>query len=117
LLQVGTAFVLVVVTVGLVRSNVRAERERLWAAMARELAHQMGTPLSSLVGWVEVLGLPPEEREGWIDQERIAREVAADVERLERVSRRFELIGKPPELEPVRVEVVLEELEKYMRPR
>src|SRR5690606_5803431 len=55
--------------------------------------------------------------EGWIDQERIAREVAADVERLERVSRRFELIGKPPELEPVRVEAVLEELERYMRPR
>ena len=117
LLQVGTAFVLLVVAVGLVRSNVRAERERLWAAMARELAHQMGTPLSSLVGWVEVLGLPPEEREGWIDQDRIAREVAADVERLERVSRRFELIGKPPELEPVRVEAVLEELEQYMRPR
>ncbi len=117
LLQVSTALVLLVVTVSLVRSTVRAERERLWAAMARELAHQMGTPLSSLVGWVEVLGLSPAEREGWIDQSRIAREVAADVERLERVSRRFELIGKPPELEPVPVTEVLDELERYMRPR
>lgn len=117
LLQGGTALVLLVVGFGLVRSNVRAERERLWAAMARELAHQMGTPLSSLVGWVEVLGLSPAERDGWIDPDRIAREIASDVERLERVSRRFELIGKPPALEPVRVADVLDELERYLKPR
>ncbi|HEX6940175.1 MAG TPA: HAMP domain-containing sensor histidine kinase [Longimicrobiales bacterium] len=117
LLQVGTAIALLLVALGLVRSSVRAERERLWAAMARELAHQMGTPLSSLVGWVEVLGLPPEERAGLVDGERIAREIGADVERLERVARRFELIGKAPTLDTVRVEEVLDELERYLRPR
>ncbi len=117
LLQVGTAIMLLLVGLGLVRSSVRAERERLWSAMARELAHQMGTPLSSLVGWVEVLGLPPDERDGLIRTERIAREVAADVERLERVSRRFELIGKSPALDAVPVAAVLHELESYLRPR
>ncbi|HEX7118890.1 MAG TPA: HAMP domain-containing sensor histidine kinase [Longimicrobiales bacterium] len=117
LLQVGTAIVLLLVGLGLVRSNVRAERERMWAAMARELAHQMGTPLSSLVGWVEVLALSPEERDDLVDGDRIAREIAADVERLERVSRRFELIGKPPALDRVSVAEVLDELERYLRPR
>ena len=116
-LQVGTAVVLLLVGVGLVRSSLRAERERMWAAMARELAHQMGTPLTSLVGWVEVLGLPAAERDGMASTERIAKEISADVERLERVSRRFELIGKPPTLGAVHVGEVLRELDHYFRPR
>jgi signal transduction histidine kinase len=96
---------------------VREERERLWAAMARELAHQMGTPLSSLSGWIEVMRLPVAERESMASVDHIAAVVSADVERLERVSRRFELIGKKPKLEPVRVEEVVRELERYFSPR
>jgi signal transduction histidine kinase len=100
-----------------VQVSLRAERERLWAAMARELAHQMGTPLSSLAGWMEVLRLPPDERAraGAID--RVAEEIGRDVERLERVSRRFELIGKKPELGPVNLVEVVDELDRYLRPR
>lgn len=116
-LQVGGAVLLLGVSLGLVRANGRAERERMWAAMARELAHQMGTPLSSLSGWLEVMRLPPEERAALVAPDRIASEVGVDVERLERVSRRFELIGKPPALEPVPVAEVVRELEEYMRPR
>lgn len=117
ILQIGAALVLLMVGFGLVRSNNRAERERTWAAMARELAHQMGTPLSSLTGWVEVLTLPDDQRTALASTERIAREIGTDVDRLERVSRRFELIGKPPALEPVPVDGVLDELERYLRPR
>ena len=52
-----------------------------------------------------------------IPDTRLAREVGADLDRLERVSRRFELIGKPPALAAVRPEAVLRELEEYLRPR
>ncbi|MEX0893368.1 MAG: HAMP domain-containing sensor histidine kinase [Gemmatimonadota bacterium] len=116
-LQVTGGMLLVLVAVAVIRSDLRAERERLWSAMARELAHQMGTPLSSLAGWIEILRLPEHEAEGMPSRQHIADVVAADVERLERVSRRFELIGKPPDLEEVRLDEVVRELEGYMRPR
>lgn len=116
-LQTGGALMLVITALAIIRSSMREERERLWAAMARELAHQMGTPLSSLAGWIEVLRLPQEDREQMASIDRIAEVVGADVERLERVSRRFELIGKPPVLERVRVEEIIQELERYFKPR
>ena len=116
-LQLGAGFLLIAIALAIVRSNVRAERERLWAAMARELAHQMGTPLSSLSGWIEVLQLPPAERAAMASEDRIGTVIGADVERLERVSRRFELIGKRPALQPTPVSDVVRELESYFRPR
>jgi signal transduction histidine kinase len=116
-LQVGGALLLIFVGYVVVRSALRAERERMWSAMARELAHQMGTPLSSLQGWLEVLRLPPDERARMVPDSRLAREVGADLDRLERVSRRFELIGKPSPLTPVDPATVIRELEQYIRPR
>jgi signal transduction histidine kinase len=116
-LQVAGALLIVLVAYAILRANMRAERERLWAAMARELAHQMGTPLSSLAGWLEVLALPDHERAGLASNQHIAEVVRADVERLERVSRRFELIGKPQTLESVDVRDVVRDLESYFRPR
>lgn len=116
-LQVAGAVLLLFVGYVVVRGALRAERERLWSAMARELAHQMGTPLTSLKGWHEVLRLSPDERAQMASDARIAREVGADLDRLERVSRRFELIGKPPGLSPVKAAGVVEELERYLRPR
>ncbi|HEX6587545.1 MAG TPA: HAMP domain-containing sensor histidine kinase [Longimicrobiales bacterium] len=116
-LQVAGALLLLLLAFGLVQVSLRAERERLWASMARELAHQMGTPLSSLAGWIEVLRLPADERARAGALDRVAEEIARDVERLERVSRRFELIGKKPELGPVSVAEVIDELDRYLRPR
>lgn len=116
-LQVAGALLLIFVGYVVVRGALRAERERLWSAMARELAHQMGTPLSSLKGWQEVLRLPSLERGSMVSDERLATEVGADVDRLERVSRRFEMIGKPSSLTEVRPEAVMCELEEYLRPR
>ncbi|MGH7475876.1 MAG: sensor histidine kinase [Longimicrobiales bacterium] len=116
-LQVSGGVVALLIAFGLVWSNVRAERERLWAAMARELAHQMGTPLSSMSGWLEVLRLPHDERAELGDDADIAHELGADLERLERVSRRFELIGKRPRMERVELASLLSELERYLRPR
>lgn len=116
-LQVAGAVLLLFVGFVVVRGALRAERERMWSAMARELAHQMGTPLTSLKGWQEMLRLDHEERAQMASDQRIAREVGADLDRLDRVSRRFELIGKPPALSAVRVESVMRELEQYLRPR
>ncbi|HUF11748.1 MAG TPA: HAMP domain-containing sensor histidine kinase [Longimicrobiales bacterium] len=116
-LQVSGATLLLALAFGLIQVSLRAERERLWAAMARELAHQMGTPLSSLAGWVEVLRLPDAERARLAAADQVAEEISRDVERLERVSRRFELIGKKPRLGPVRVADVVDELDRYLRPR
>lgn len=109
------------VTVGgggwMIYTSFQGERERIWSAMARESAHQMGTPLSSLVGWLEQLrerGHGGAEEEGDVD---LAHEMEADVDRLLKVSRRFELIGHSPELEPVRVRDVVERLEEYFSVR
>ena len=96
-----------------VRTTYAAERERLWSAMARESAHQMGTPLSSLVGWIELLGSDPAARE----DASVYAEMKDDVERLEKVSRRFELIGRVPPRSPVSVHAILRRLARYFESR
>lgn len=116
-IQTGAGILLILVAVVMIRAEQRAQRERLYAAMARELAHQMGTPLSSLSGWLEVLQLPERERQELASMEHVATVMEADLERLARVSRRFELIGKPQALEQVHVDEVIRELETYFRSR
>ncbi|MEN8143402.1 MAG: HAMP domain-containing sensor histidine kinase [Gemmatimonadota bacterium] len=98
-----------------VREASRGERERLWTAMARESAHQMGTPLSSLSGWLE-LAAGPEGLAGAEDVDVLA-EMEADVGRLRKVSRRFELIGLAPELGRVDLAPILEGLQSYFSAR
>lgn len=99
------------------RYQRRAAAEQAWTAMARELAHQLGTPISSLQGWAEVVGLPPEERPGGMSRRDIASAIAEDMVRLERVSRRFELIGREPELGRVSLRDVVDELRNYLEAR
>jgi signal transduction histidine kinase len=99
-LQVAGLFLTFLVGVLVVRAQRRAEADRAWTAMARELAHQLGTPISSLQGWLEVLRLPGAERPRELGDDAIAAEIGEDVERLERVSRRFELIGRRTPLAP-----------------
>jgi len=116
-LQVGALACLLGTAAIMVRHNLRVERERIWATMARESAHQMATPLSSLTGWVEILRLPSEEREEMASLGAVAAEMEADLERLEKVSRRFEWIGRPVRLEPVDVRATLRTLDRYVRVR
>ena len=105
----------------MIYTSFRGERERIWSAMARESAHQMGTPLSSLVGWLEQLEEGPALRrpgeDGSDEGVDLVKEMEADVDRLLKVSRRFELIGRSPDLEPVRVGEVLNRLEDYFSVR
>jgi len=74
----------------------RADRESVFAGMARESAHQLGTPLSSLSGWIELL----RDREDPMIAQAVPH-MDNDVERLERVAHRFERIGRPPKRESV----------------
>src|SRR5437867_2213468 len=94
------------------RSQVAAARDRLWVAMARESAHQLGTPLMSLTGWIAYL----RENPGTTGPE-LAKHLQADAERLERVAKRFERIGRPARREPVGLGAVAERVVTYFRPR
>ena len=98
-------------------TSFRSERERIWSAMARESAHQMGTPLSSLVGWLEVLETrePPDSASP--GEPDLVDEMASDVQRLQKVSRRFELIGRKPKLEPISVHDIVDTLRRYFETR
>lgn len=116
-LQVGALAGLLGTAWWVVRHNQRTERERIWAAMARESAHQMATPLSSLAGWVEILRLPAEEREGMASLPGVAAEMEADLDRLEKVARRFEWIGRPVQKDAVDVRTLVRVLERYVRVR
>lgn len=107
----------VLLAVTVFRYQRRTAAEQAWTAMARELAHQLGTPISSLQGWVEVLGLDPAERPARMHQAEIANAIGEDLVRLERVSRRFELIGRDPELKRVSLRDVVAELRAYMEVR
>lgn len=113
-LQAGGLLLTGFVGLLVVQTQRRAEGERAWTSMARELAHQLGTPLSSLQGWLEVLRLPRGERPGDLADIEIAGSIEEDLERLERISHRFELIGTDPELESLSVRQVITDLEHYL---
>ncbi|OXG03063.1 histidine kinase/DNA gyrase B/HSP90-like ATPase [Flavobacterium araucananum] len=86
------------------RSTKMATQNKLWAGMAKETAHQIGTPLSSLIGWVEIL--KTEE----IDQS-ITAEIEKDVDRLQTITDRFSKIGSVPVLEEH--DIIAETLHTY----
>lgn len=94
------------------RSRLAATRDRLWVAMARESAHQLGTPLMSLTGWIAYL----RENTGTTAAELVDH-LQTDVDRLERVARRFERIGRPARREPVGLGAIAERVVQYFRPR
>lgn len=116
-LLAGGLLLTVVLGFVMIRAQRRAEGERAWTSMARELAHQLGTPLSSLQGWLEVLKLPRGERPESLDDHDVASAIEEDLERLERISHRFELIGREPELEPLSLRKVVRDLERYLAAR
>jgi signal transduction histidine kinase len=115
--QVAGLLLIFLTGTAVVRSQRIAEADRAWTSMARELAHQLGTPISSLKGWLEVLSLPEAERPREIEDGEVAAEIGEDVARLERVSRRFELIGRKTPLEDLRVEALVGGVERYLSAR
>ncbi|MDO8500529.1 MAG: HAMP domain-containing sensor histidine kinase [Gemmatimonadaceae bacterium] len=95
------------------RTRGRADREQIWAGMARESAHQLGTPISSMSGWIELL----REAGGDAMTESALAHMDGDLERLKRVANRFERIGRPPRKEKVDMGDLVERVATYFRAR
>ena len=91
----------------------RAEREKVWAGMAREAAHQLGTPLSAMSGWIELLS----DTVTGATATRAVDAMGQDLQRLERVSHRFERIGRPPRDERVDAAALVQRLAQYFAER
>lgn len=88
----------------------RSEQNRVWAGMAKETAHQLGTPLSSLMGWVELMKMQDEPFEG-------VGEIEKDVERLQVIADRFSKIGSVPKLEDADITALSIDTIDYMKHR
>ena len=106
-------------------SGIRqAERRSIWMGMARETAHQLGTPLSSLMGWIELLRSRTEgaESAGEVaipraEFDETLGEMERDVDRLTKVSQRFSRVGSAPDLQRLDLRPVVEEAVQYIRKR
>lgn len=89
--QLGIIVFFIFVSYLAFRSSRKAEQNQVWVGMSKETAHQLGTPTSSLAGWIEIL------QQNYPDIS-ITKELALDVERLEKVTERFSRIGSKPAL-------------------
>jgi signal transduction histidine kinase len=94
-----------------VSSARKAEQNRVWVGLAKETAHQLGTPISALMGWIELLKLNPE-----FDQS-IAVELQKDVERLDTVTKRFSSIGSVPQMNNEAIVPIVIEALAYLKKR
>lgn len=100
----------IIVIVYAIQTRNKSTQNQVWAGMAKETAHQLGTPLSSLQGWVEML----KENGG---NDKIVSEMSKDVERLKLVSERFGKIGSTPQLVEENLVKQVESMVAYIRRR
>lgn len=110
LIQLVIVGLFIIVTVMALRGSYRSVQNQVWAGMAKETAHQLGTPVSSLEGWVEMM----KEKPGI---EQITHELEKDVNRLRLVSDRFGKIGSTPQLERMDIVNQISNMVEYIRKR
>ncbi|MDB5203744.1 MAG: sensor histidine kinase [Ferruginibacter sp.] len=110
IIQLIVAGLFIIVTLIAVTTRNKSTQNQVWAGMAKETAHQLGTPLSSLQGWVEIL-------KDMAGNEKIATEMSKDVERLKLVSDRFGKIGSTPQLEETDLLLQVQEMVAYIKRR
>jgi len=108
--MLGVLSVFMAVAYLAIRSSRRAEQNRLWVGFSKETAHQLGTPISSLLAWTELM------RSMDIDPDMVS-EMEKDVDRLSTVASRFSKIGSRPALEPADIGVAVKKAVAYMRSR
>ena len=100
----------IIITLIAITTRNKSTQNQVWAGMAKETAHQLGTPLSSLQGWVEMLKETP-------GNEKIVPEMTKDVDRLKLVSDRFGKIGSTPQLEEMDIVTQVESMVAYIKRR
>lgn len=110
LIQLFIVALFIIITLITISTRNKSAQNQVWAGMAKETAHQLGTPITSLQGWVELLREQP-------GSEKIAHEMMKDVDRLKLVSDRFGKIGSTPRLEPEDLLQRIHEMVKYIRRR
>ena len=110
-LEVGFGIVFIGITLWGLQLIRRSEKNLIYAGMARETAHQLGTPVSSLMGWVKLLR---EEKE---DSPAIMDSMEQDITRLSEISERFSKIGSQPKLKNIIVLELISEVSEYMKNR
>jgi len=110
IVQLCIVALFIIITIFSIRSSYRSTQNQVWAGMAKETAHQLGTPVSSLEGWVEML----KEKSG---NEKIVEELGKDVDRLRLVSDRFGKIGSTPHLEEIELVSQINGMVDYMKKR
>jgi len=109
LIQISFIVLFVILGFVFIFASSRREQERLWVALARETAHQLGTPVSSLLGWSELIR--PK-----LDEEA-SREIGIDLERIKGILDRFARIGDKPRLEPHEIEPIIKSTVDFMQRR
>ena len=112
------------VTIGFISINNarRAEQNRVWVGMAKETAHQLGTPISAILGWIEHLRSLFQDDSAQLDelkaaQDEVLDEMQSDVDRLDLIADRFSKIGSSPALTSVDLYAQMRELTAYIRRR
>lgn len=108
--QLGIVLIFVVVAIFALLSSKKAEQNKVWVGLSKETAHQLGTPISSLMAWTEIL------REKYSDDELIP-EMSKDVERLQIIADRFSKIGSMPEPKEEDLVEVLNHVLQYVERR
>jgi len=106
-IQLGVVVIFVLISIFAIFAAMRAEQNKVWVGLSKETAHQLGTPISSLMAWCEVL------KETYPEDELIP-EMESDVKRLERIAERFSKIGSIPEPKPEDIVEVLNRVVAYM---
>lgn len=109
-IQYGIVFIFIIIAYLLFSVTKRSEENRVWVGMSKETAHQLGTPISSLMAWTELLKEMP------IDQS-IPEEIGKDVNRLETIAQRFSKIGSVPNLENEDIVAIIDNFTKYLQTR
>jgi len=109
-IQLGIVFLFILMSYFAFSVSRRAEQDQVWLGMSKETAHQLGTPISSLMAWVEIIR---ETDKGT----GISVEIEKDVKRLEKIADRFSKIGSQPQLKPTEVYTTIENSLNYLRTR
>lgn len=105
--QLGVVLIFVVVAIFALLTSKRAEQNKVWVGLSKETAHQLGTPISSLMAWTEIL------KENYPDDDLIP-EMDKDVKRLQLIADRFSKIGSLPEPVPSSLNDVVDHVIDYM---
>lgn len=108
IVQLFIVALFIIVTLFAISIRNKSTQNQVWAGMAKETAHQLGTPISSLEGWVEIL----KDSSG---NEKIAGEISKDVDRLKLISDRFGKIGSKPQLDQVNILLQIENMINYIK--